>query len=140
MKDFYGEVYIVINLASHKVYIGQTVRTLHERWLAHCRRAKTSGRGCVYLYNAIRKYGEGSFSVYRLNVAFSKKELDALEIFYIEKFRACDPEYGYNSTLGGGGVVANEVTRQKFREANKGERNPRFGKGIISFSPLEVCK
>jgi group I intron endonuclease len=124
----YGEVYIIVNQVNNKVYIGQTIRTLHERWLAHCRRAKAGGTNCAYFYNAIRKYGEGSFKAYRINVAFSKEELDTLEVSYIEKFKACDPEYGYNSTLGGGGVVANEATRQKFKEANKGERNPMFGK------------
>lgn len=122
----YGEIYIVVNWVNQKVYIGQTVLTLHSRWLSHCGRARRGSS--LHFHRAIRKYGEGVFSIYRLNVAYSKEELDSLEVAYIEKFQSFIPEIGYNLTLGGGGVVANEATRQKFRETNTGERNPNFGK------------
>jgi group I intron endonuclease len=140
MRDFYGEVYIVVNQVNHKVYIGQTTRTLYKRWADHCRKANTGKGNCVYFYNAIRKYGESRFFVYRLNVAFSKEELDALEVSYIAKFRASDSEYGYNSTLGGGGVVANEATREKFKAVNKGEGNPMFGRHPSEESRAKMSK
>ena len=52
-----GIIYKITNIINNKVYIGQTVNTLKNRWCKHCH-----SNGCRMLYNAILKYGKDSFT------------------------------------------------------------------------------
>ena len=45
-------VYLITNTINGKRYVGQTKRTLHERWWQH-----THQKNCRYLSAAINKYG-----------------------------------------------------------------------------------
>jgi hypothetical protein len=62
MKQPYGRIYLVRHLRSGKVYVGQTVRKLKQKWKQH--REQT---GCRRLNNAIRKYGADGFSIEEIN-------------------------------------------------------------------------
>ena len=52
-------VYKITNLINGKVYIGQTVRSLEERYRGHIQRANKGYMG--KLYPAMRKYGIDNF-------------------------------------------------------------------------------
>ncbi|MGT2783549.1 GIY-YIG nuclease family protein [Streptococcus pasteurianus] len=91
-----GEVYCIENLKNQKKYIGITTRTISERFKEHCKADTAIGR-------AIRKYGKNNFFVYKLDSAKSKQELFDLEKYYIKKYDSYHK--GYNSTIGGDGVV-----------------------------------
>lgn len=91
-----GEIYCIENLKNQKKYIGITTRTVSERFKEHCKADTVIGR-------AIRKYGENNFLVYKLDSAKSKQELFELEKYYIKKYDSYHK--GYNSTIGGDGVV-----------------------------------
>lgn len=58
LKPQFGIIYKITNLVNNKVYIGQTERTLKERWGQH-----KYSKGCKYLHNAILKYGAESFKI-----------------------------------------------------------------------------
>lgn len=140
-----GYIYKIICLTTGKLYIGQTLRTIEKRWKRHIRDAK---KGSEHKFHrAIRKYGEENFTVEELLAvsAPTKKELkaqlDSLEIEYISRFNT--REKGYNSTDGGEGTagrVCSEESRERYRQANMGERNPSFGKACSEETKEKVRK
>lgn len=140
-----GYIYKIICLTTGKLYIGQTLRTIEKRWKRHIRDAK---KGSEHKFHrAIRKYGEENFTIEELLAvsAPTKKELkaqlDSLEIEYISRFNT--REKGYNSTDGGEGTagrVCSEESRERYRQANMGERNPSFGKACSEETKEKVRK
>ena len=84
----------MLNLYSRKHYIGQTKNTFDERypygWLEFHKHKES-------VKEDLEKYGENSFIYIKLyDIAYSKQHLDALEVYYINKFDAYNN--GYNDT------------------------------------------
>jgi hypothetical protein len=79
-----------------------------------------------YFYNAIRKYGPAAFEVQVLGKVETSEELSQLEIELIKQYQSSDSDKGYNSTLGGDGLVPTDTTRRKMSDARKAwhENNP----------------
>jgi group I intron endonuclease len=94
------QVYLVTNKENGMQYVGQTVRTLEQRWNSHVSYA-LRGKG-HYFAHAIKCYGPEQFTVETLHVCESKEEMDFTEIFYIELLKTRSPA-GYNLTAGGEG-------------------------------------
>ena len=90
----YGMVYLITNLLDGKQYVGQTTRTLKERFSEHAQADSLLGR-------AIQKYGAENFSREVLAKCETQEELDAQEKFYIKKLDCKHPK-GYNANDGGG--------------------------------------
>lgn len=95
-----GYIYKITNKVNNKIYIGQTRRTIEERWREHL--SRISQKSNTYLYNAIRKYGKENFVIEKIEEC-QDDEIDKKEIFYIEKFESFNKEKGYNLTKGGDG-------------------------------------
>lgn len=114
-------IYKVTNKQNGKIYIGQTVKSLWQRWAQHC----APSSGCTALHNAIKKYGSDSFMVEIIDRANSRNELDKKEMYYIS-FYDCIAPKGYNLSEGGNGCRGykhNEETRtllSKIRTGKKG--------------------
>ena len=91
----YGYIYKTTNLLNGKFYIGQkkSSKFLAEKYL---------GSG-VRLKSAIEHYGKENFSVELIDKAYSKQELDILEIYWIDKFNARNLSIAYNLSKGGDG-------------------------------------
>ena len=87
-------IYKITNKINQKVYIGQTIRTLEERFLEH-KRAKKD----FHLHNAMRKYGEENFIAEIIDTATSRDELNEKEIYWINYYKS-DID-GYNMKPGG---------------------------------------
>ena len=96
------QVYLVTNKENGMQYVGQTVRTLEQRWNHHVSYA-LRGKG-HYFAHAIKSYGPEQFTVETLHVCESKEEMDFTEIFYIELLKTRRPA-GYNLTAGGEGTL-----------------------------------
>ena len=102
-----GFIYKVTCLITKKIYIGQTTRTIEERWREHTRNA-INNDNLEYknkFHRAIRKYGTENFII-ELQEDFMEENLESLQkvlnlaeikwiLFYDSK------NSGYNSTLGG---------------------------------------
>lgn len=109
-------VYLITNLTNGKIYVGQTTQPLRIRWWQHIYYAKAGKK--MVLFDAIRKYGETSFSIKEIDRAASLQELNELEIFHIEHLRANVQGVGYNSTSGGAGTTPlSQETREKMGKA-----------------------
>jgi group I intron endonuclease len=107
-----GEIYLITNINENKLYVGQTrSHRLNKgkyrpfgsigRFKDHISEAinNTKKNQCVYLNNAIRKYGTEKFKV-ELIEKCDISNLDKREQYYIAKYNTLYPK-GYNLTLGG---------------------------------------
>lgn len=90
-------IYVITNDVNGKQYVGQTVRSIEERFKEHL---DDSRRLDYPLYRAMNKYGIEHFSTKQLEEC-SIEELNDREIFWIKKLNTY--YNGYNATLGGGG-------------------------------------
>lgn len=103
-----GYIYKIYNDVNDKIYIGQTIRTIRERWSQHKSAARTH-IDTLALHMAMNKYKIESFHVKKIE-KISAKTLDDLyvqlndkEIFYIGKYNSQIPN-GYNISSGGSGA------------------------------------
>ena len=100
----YGVIYGVYCRASKKWYIGQTTTSFNIRYSGDffnhkiIELSEDSFKGQL-LADDIEKYGQENFEIFEvLDVAFSERELDEKEAYYIDLYKAYDE--GYNSTRG----------------------------------------
>lgn len=99
-----GYIYLIINKANNKKYVGQTQKTIRKRFNDHLSEARNN-RGFV-LHEAIRKYGEKSFYVKEIEkIKANTLEqlvnlLDEKEIYWISYYNTYYGE-GYNVSSGG---------------------------------------
>lgn len=122
-----GCIYIIKNTVNDKVYIGQTVKTMEERWREHVYNANAGQRDQL-IYLAMRKYGVENFYVELLKIAEEDESLDELEIFYVKQFNALSPN-GYNMTIGGSkfkddNPMYHDEVRKKVSQHFIGDKNP----------------
>ena len=130
--------YLITNTVNGHKYVGITSKTLARRWSNH--KASAASGGQHALHRALRKYGEGSFTVERVCSCDTAIELMEIEKELIRKYETRSPR-GYNMTDGGDGtpglthtVVAREKigaywrgkhrsaeTKRKISEAHKGK-------------------
>lgn len=101
-----GYIYKIYNDINGKVYIGQTIQTVKERFLDHLSCAKNK-KYDTYIYRAMRKYGLENFNIIELlkiqNESIDQLhiELNEVEKLYIKMYQSVDSEYGYNTDDGG---------------------------------------
>ena len=126
-------IYKITNKLNGKSYIGQTVRSLSERWAEH--RKKTSD--CMAISNAIHKHGASNFEVVQIYKANSLEELNLKEQEYIEEFKTMRPN-GYNLTTGGLNYIRSEETKHKSSKRQMGRGNHRFGKKASKQTRLKM--
>lgn len=96
-----GYIYLIINQINQKKYIGQTRRTIQQRYKEHLKLASSDDKR--HLYRAMRKYGVNNFTIQELEKVEDNTDLDSREqywIAYYDTYRA-----GYNETLGGEGYL-----------------------------------
>lgn len=85
-------IYIITNNLNNKVYIGQTRRSVHTRFLEH-----RLDEGSA-LYFDMQSIGIENFSFSVLHVCDDKFS-DSWEHYYICKYNATNPDFGYNKVL-----------------------------------------
>jgi group I intron endonuclease len=87
---------MITNKLNGSRYVGQTVRTLSERWARHC----DAHSDCHYLRSAIEKYGKNNFEIKVIVRCNSLEEMNHRETYYIKLFNTMAPN-GYNIVPGG---------------------------------------
>ena len=120
-------IYKITNTINSKQYVGQTTKTLMERFDAHESKSKYVD---TYLYRAIRKYGLPAFTIEVLEEV-EPELLSERERFWIAKLNTLIPN-GYNMTEGGEGgdtsMSHNYQKAMKNRRSYAGIGNPNYGK------------
>ena len=116
-----GYIYKIKNKIDNKIYIGQTIQDLENRWKDHLKK----NSNCRYLKSAFKKYGVDNFE-FQLVCITVDNCLDDMEIKYIEHYNCLVPN-GYNLRLGGNSGKHNEETKRKIGEALKN----RYKNGLV---------
>lgn len=129
-EGFIGYVYAFVNIQNNKIYVGKTIEFYNKRWNEHKYNAFTKNLNS-YFYKALRKYSWEAFSkyvIFQTEESLDKELVNSIicekEKELITKFKTCNPNFGYNLTSGGDGVVGyhhTKVTKQKLSDNHKGE-------------------
>ena len=124
-------VYKISNKINEKVYIGQTIRPIEERFKRHINDAVNNILD-THFARAIRKHGKDNFSIKLIDTAKTQEELNDKEQYWIIFFDSVDN--GYNETdalykCGGNTYVSKSKEElieisQKIKEAKLGGKNP----------------
>lgn len=123
------KIYKYTNINDGKCYIGRTKTSLEDR-------AQSNGnnyRTCPRFYEAIKEFGWSAFVPEILDTAQDLQTANRLEVYYIDKYKSNDPDFGYNIAVGGysGAVDAysREIISKKAKERYKDKtKNPMYGK------------
>ena len=126
-----------------KKYVGQTVKKMEQRWLAHASAAWRNGP-CRSFHAAIRKHGADAFIHEVLGYASSQAEANALEVAWISRLN-CRVPVGYNMALGGDQLTASlspEELRAKSIKAAASQtpeqRREKALKGVATQTPEQL--
>ncbi len=104
-------IYKITNLINNKIYIGQTVKTLEQRWKEHLKSAKNNDH--KHLYQSINYYGKNNFKIEIIDQANSIDELNSKEKYWINYYKSLDPNIGYNNIDGG---IANPMNYNNIKD------------------------
>lgn len=126
-------VYKITNKVNNKIYIGQTIRQIEDRFKRHINDAVNNILD-THLARAIRKYGADSFIISQIDQATSQEELTAKEYEWIIRLDSTNPEIGYNETASmnkcGGNTYQSKTETElkeigdKIRRTKVGSKNP----------------
>ena len=124
-------IYKITNKITNKVYIGQTINSLEDRWHRHCTDAMNNVLN-THFARAIRLYGIDNFVCEIIDKADNQIDLTAKENYWIRYYNSV--ENGYNETdatyKSGGNTYKNKsldemkIIKQKISDSKKGEKNP----------------
>ncbi len=81
-------IYKITNNVNQKIYIGQTIRTLGVRKSQHKTDTKNGGS---LIHKSIKKHGINNFIFEIVHTCNSKKELNIMEKYYINKYNTFHP-------------------------------------------------
>lgn len=92
-----------------KRYFGITKQEPSRRW------QNGFGYKGQFFYYAIQKYGWDKIKHNILKIGLSLEKANEYERYYIRKYKTDKPQYGYNCTVGGEGVIStyNDIVLQK---------------------------
>ena len=114
-------VYIILHIASGKVYVGSSKKITH-RLYCHRWDLNKQKHHSLLLQRAWNKYGEGAF-VFQVVENCKPEDCHVREQYYIDLHRASEPEFGYNREPNAGtsaGRTMTEETRKKVSEGKMG--------------------
>lgn len=95
-----GKIYKITNHINGKIYVGQTIKTLEERFQRHCWGTTENDKYHLNMAikKAIKKYGKENFTI-ELIEEVETQMLDEREIYWISYYDSYNK--GYNCTKGG---------------------------------------
>ena len=124
-------IYKITNIKNNKVYIGQTIRSVEERWKRHINDALNNVLD-THFARAIRYYKPESFTVEVIDTATTQQELTAKESYWISWYDSV--KNGYNETMAeskcGGNTYRSKtqperkLIGEKIRQSKMGGKNP----------------
>ena len=106
-------IYKITCLKNNKIYIGQTTKTIEERFAQH-KNAAIKNLLNTHLCNAMKKYGVDNFIIEQIDTANTQEELTEKEYYWINYYETTNPKIGYNETNDknkcGGNTYGNPTT------------------------------
>ena len=124
-------IYKITNIQNNKVYIGQTIRPIEQRFHRHLNDALNNVID-THFARAIRKYGKENFVIEIIDSASNQQELTQKEQYWIKYYNST--ETGYNETDAtskcGGNTYQSKTPeemnsiKEKLRQTKIGNKNP----------------
>lgn len=124
-------IYKITNIQNNKVYIGQTIRPIQDRFHRHINDALNNILD-THFARAIRKYGKDNFIIEQIDQAQTQDELNLKEQYWIQYYNSV--QEGYNETdaiskCGGNTYQSKtgqemEIIKEKIRQTKLGAKNP----------------
>lgn len=127
-------IYVITCSANGKKYVGYTKRTAEWRFQCHIDNARWNKVGAIY--DAIRVYGVGAFSVQKHSECADHKTACETERQLIASMATLLP-HGYNMTFGGDGVP---LTPERYREVGLKKRGKRSAASVAYWEKLKGRK
>lgn len=133
-NQFY--IYKITNIINNKIYIGQTIHSIEERFRGHVYASEKSDSSNVLLQNAIKKYGKDSFKIEIIEVCTTREQLDLREKCWINYYNSRNKDIGYNMAPGGEGGCGGPMftghkhsseTKLKMSLDRQGSKNANYG-------------
>lgn len=121
-------VYMHVNKANGKRYIGITSKNPLERW-----QGGLGYRHNKHFNDAIQKYGWSSFDHLILYSELSKEEACEIEQHLIAEYKTQDKRYGYNIASGGEHFKHSEASKALMSARRK-------GKGKVKRTPEQIAR
>ena len=121
-------IYKITNSINDKIYIGNTTRSLKERFQEHCRDSRKEKTKHRPLYQDMNKFGIDKFQIELIEE--NNDNPNEREIYWIDKLNSRVPN-GYNIALGGLGKKM--VTKQEEKEIIQLYKN---GNSILSIKNI----
>ena len=124
-------IYKITNIQNNKVYIGQTIRPVQDRFNRHLNDALHNVID-THFARAIRKYGKDSFSWEIIDTADTQEELTIKERYWIQYYNSVKEGYSETDAISkcGGNTYQSktekemEVIKEKIRQTKIGIKNP----------------
>ena len=123
-------IYKITNIQNNKVYIGQTIRPIEQRFKRHMNDALNNILD-THFARAIRKYGKENFIIEQIDIAQTQEELNQKEQYWIQYYNSVNE--GYNETdaiskCGGNTYQSKteeemEVIKEKIRQTKIGSKD-----------------
>lgn len=129
--EFNMFIYKITNIINGKVYIGQTIRPIKDRFKRHINDALNNVIN-THFSKAIRKYGKDNFIIEQIDIAQTQDELNKKEQYYIRLYNSI--KEGYNETDSlykcGGNTYSSKTEEEmydialKISRSKEGIKNP----------------
>lgn len=124
-------IYKITNIINEKIYVGQTVETIQERWNKHWQDAYAHRTDTIFA-RAIRKYGKENFIQEEIEFVEKEDDLNDKEIFWIAELHATIKDGNYNTSDGGSNSNTYKykteeemnIIKDKIRKTKLGGKNP----------------
>jgi group I intron endonuclease len=117
------KIYVIRNDINSKVYVGQTGKSLQERFTRHCAEAIWKNTKRMPIVMAIKKYGKEHFSIHLLEelpLGTEQAIVDSKETEWGYKLNAFCPN-GYNLKFGNGRRQWSDEVKKKIGDSQRGK-------------------
>ena len=151
------KVYKITCKVNNKIYIGQTIESLTQRFNRHMGYQKDEHD--TKFYRAIRKYGKDNFYIELLEEVSNQNELDKREYYWICFYDSVNKGYNTKDCIGKCGgdtlsthpnkkLISEKLRKSKLGDKNpmringglKGERNGMYGKHLTEEQKMHISK
>lgn len=89
-------IYKITQISTGKVYIGQTSKSIEQRWKMHLSRAFNKYVTPIAIANAIKQYGQYDFTIGILDTTESRRKALQIEQYYISLYDSRNEAKGFN--------------------------------------------
>ena len=124
-------IYKITNKINNKMYIGQTIRPVEERWKRHINDAINNILD-THFARAIRYYKPENFIVEIIDTAITQEELNKKEQYWIQYYNSTSDGYNETDAISkcGGNTYKSKTPEEmkkisdKIRQSKLGGKNP----------------